>query len=250
MAGRKKLKRNKTACYNENTALRSLLVSKEKTINRLKKQISRNKKVYAGSALSPNTKVQAYIGKIKISKVVRRKLILHEAIVTSLKDSAKGKSSTKERKRLGQSLIAAHSILKKYRMQGTMLKTFGLSKKQLANNKKKEVKSPMTEKVQAFFLDDEQSRIANGKKLTITRNKVKMQKRFLNDTMHILHKQFLQEHQLLKLSYVSFTRLRPFWVLPPSEKDRDTCLCKACENPRLLVEKLVNMAILKEIKHL
>ena len=37
-----------------------------------------------------------------------------------------------------------------------------------------------------------------------------------------------------KLSYASFCRLNPFWIMSPVESDRDTCLCKLCQNTELL----------------
>jgi len=63
---------------------------------------------------------------------------------------------------------------------------------------------------------------------TITRRGVKKQKRLMNDTMKNLHKKFMDEGN--SASYPLFCRLRPFWVLPAMEKDRQTCLCAVHAN--------------------
>jgi len=82
----------------------------------------------------------------------------------------------------------------------------------------------------SFFKREDVSRMTSGKKQTLTRAKNKQQKRFLNDTVSNLHSKFLAENSDLKISYRTFCRLKPFWVVWPKEKDRDTCQCKTHEN--------------------
>lgn len=41
-----------------------------------------------------------------------------------------------------------------------------------------------------------------------------------------------------KISYTTFCRLRPFWVLFPTESDRQTCVCKTCDNTQLMASAL------------
>lgn len=62
-----------------------------------------------------------------------------------------------------------------------------------------------------------------GKKECITRKTVKKQKKYLLDTVFNLYKKFITGH--LKISYQTFCRLRPFWVVKPNAQNRDTCLC-------------------------
>ena len=66
----------------------------------------------------------------------------------------------------------------------------------------------------------------------------KKQKRMLNDTMQRLHKQYLIEETNHKISYASFCRLRPFWVIVPSLKDRETCNCRRHDHFRFLLAEL------------
>jgi len=92
------------------------------------------------------------------------------------------------------------------------------------------VTSRVSKRMQDFFEREDVSRMTSGKKQTLTRAKNKQQKRFLNDTVSNLHSKFLAENSDLKISYRTFCRLKPFWVIWPKEKNRDTCQCKTHEN--------------------
>jgi hypothetical protein len=62
--------------------------------------------------------------------------------------------------------------------------------------------------------------------------------------MKILHDKYIEENEHFQISYSVFCRLRPFWTVAPTEKDRETCLCKICENGRYLAECLKNYNVL------
>lgn len=81
-------------------------------------------------------------------------------------------------------------------------------------------------------------------KETMTKNKVKHQKRVLLHRIEGLHNKFLMENENDKISYTSFSRLRPFWVLPTKESDRATSICKQHENMQFLSESLYQNHIL------
>ena len=55
--------------------------------------------------------------------------------------------------------------------------------------------------VRDFFERDDVSRLTAGVKQTITRLKVKKQKRIMNDSMKNLYKKFIEEQKLVKISY-------------------------------------------------
>ncbi|KAL4713895.1 hypothetical protein ACJJTC_015549 [Scirpophaga incertulas] len=103
----------------------------------------------------------------------------------------------------------------KYRMQILRLK----KNKVLKRTEQASVK----EKIHNFLLDDENSRLTAGKKETITRRKVK-KTRLLNNTLLNLHKTFVYNSGL-NVSYETFRRHRPFWVIFPTAASRNTCLC-------------------------
>lgn len=89
-----------------------------------------------------------------------------------------------------------------------------------------------------FLEKDENSRLCPGKKDTITRKKHKWQKRFLNDSLQNLFKDFCAEVPQFKLSYATCCKFRPFWIVFPKVTDRGTCKCVQHENMYLLVDKL------------
>lgn len=73
--------------------------------------------------------------------------------------------------------------------------------------------------VQIFLQRNEKSRSSAGKKETITRFKIKKQKRFLNDDMKHLHAKSLSENPEMGILYSFFCRVKPFWVVKATEKD-------------------------------
>ena len=85
-----------------------------------------------------------------------------------------------------------------------------------------------------------------GKKDTITCKKVKMQKWLLTDTLAHIHLKFLSENSNDKLSYSLFCRLRPFWVIPPTEQSRETCTCKVHDNLQFVIKKLHVLKLLPQ----
>lgn len=101
--------------------------------------------------------------------------------------------------------------------------------------------------IQKFLESDEASKMCAGKKETIMRHMIKKQIRYLNNTLLNLIKVFKRENpSFTKISYSTFCRYRPFWVLYPTIKDRETCLCKTHENMALVVSKLNYSKIIKE----
>ena len=71
-----------------------------------------------------------------------------------------------------------------------------------------------------------------------------MWKRYLTDTMLNLHARFLSENTKTVISYTSFTRLRPFFVVAPSVNDRDTVACKLHTNASLKADRLHKQDVL------
>lgn len=80
-----------------------------------------------------------------------------------------------------------------------------------------------------FNIRDDNSRATAGKKETVTKNKVKKQKRFLLNTVSNLYRLFKKECSV-PCSLAYFAKMRPFYVMFPSVNARDTCLCKKHTN--------------------
>jgi hypothetical protein len=175
---------------------------------------------------------------------VHKTLVFHHALVDNI---SKKYASTKHKKtRQVIANLVTGRILKKYKLKKRVQETLAISRKRLNNSeisishkfKYRSLCYRLRNKVLSFFTTDENSRLTAGKSQTVTRRKIKKQKRFLNDTMRNLHRRFLLESPDSRISYSLFCRMRPFWVVQPSIADRETCLCKLHENLGFLVEKL------------
>lgn len=98
----------------------------------------------------------------------------------------------------------------KYRMRAIRSCNRGNKNK----NPKKKVKKVQERKkeVEDFLLQDGNTTLMSGKKDTITIKKMKKQIRLLNDSLFNLHKAFVNKTGT-NISYETFRRYRPFWVL-------------------------------------
>lgn len=105
------------------------------------------------------------------------------------------------------------------------------------------LRKQVIESIEIFYNDDTVSTISAGKKEFITKNKRRMQKRYLTAPLKVLHKRFITETNF-KVSYSFFTKHRPFWVLYPKLSGRDTCLCAQHTNIELLIKALCNASII------
>lgn len=96
-----------------------------------------------------------------------------------------------------------------------------------------------------FYEDDENSSLCPGKNDTVTRNGIKKQKRLMTDTIKNLHKKYI-DSGYPPISYVTFSRMKPFWVQQPNINMRNTCLCEKHENMGLLISALKTNRVIKE----
>lgn len=114
------------------------------------------------------------------------------------------------------------------------------TRKMQCNKISKEVVEKIT-----FLERDDNSRITAGKKETITKNKKRMQKRILVQSMRTLHQKFRMEHPEVPISYSEFCKKQPFWIVKPTIKDRDTCLCKIHANLQFMEDRLFYHKVIK-----
>lgn len=137
------------------------------------------------------------------------------------------------------------SKLAKYRMRSVRTrKLTRTNEERHINEKIASKKSWETRKaIQDFLLDDEYSTSTSGKKETITRKKIKKQIRFLNDSLINLHKLFVKKTGI-QISYETFRRYRPFWILFPKVAARNTCLCVIHANTNFVVQALNHAKII------
>lgn len=182
-------------------------------------------------------------------------MLYHEALVADIRRKYKNARNEKDKQTVAK--VTVGKIVRKYRLQRWSEKALEFSRKRrtllknedLSNSARKSYNryadKSMECKVKTFFTRDDVSRMTTGKKKTITRQKIKMQKRFLVDTMKNLHRKYLAENNMTHISYAAFCRLRPFWVVHPSLSDCDTCQCKLHENLGFLAEKLCQLKLIE-----
>ena len=145
----------------------------------------------------PASKTRRQLQNASVSPEVCRSLLAHNALMANIKDTF---TTTKKRaERQVMFKLVTGSILKKYGLQGEISRALHLSRKRkvfcLREGKVKyrSLCFRVQESVTAFMTTDENSRLTAGKSQTITRRKIKKQKRFLNDTLRN-HRKFLIEH--------------------------------------------------------
>jgi hypothetical protein len=90
-------------------------------------------------------------------------------------------------------------------------------------------------KVLEFLAEDDNTRMCPGKRDYKSRSKKQVQKRVLLHSMKFLHNKFVSEEHV-KVSYRTFCRLKPFWIV--KQNDRDTCLCVKHSNFKMCIDKL------------
>ncbi|XP_063233360.1 uncharacterized protein LOC134537058 [Bacillus rossius redtenbacheri] len=252
--GRKQIRRNKTKSYRQIKKLEAVNSALMKKYHKYKKRYQRLLKGKEKTpTLTPNTKVKKNLRGRKVPDDVRRKLVFAEVITKELESKFDSIKKSEREKQIFTKVISGR-ILKKYRML-THTKHFLPLKLHLANKRrsheliyerqKKASIEFMKRKVSDFLEHEGNSTLCPGKKDVVSRNGKQQQKRYLNNTLKNLHAKFLQAENF-RISYSSFCRYKPSWIVPRKVHERDTCLCAKHENMKLLVQKLHFLEIIKE----
>ncbi|WAR19946.1 hypothetical protein MAR_001784 [Mya arenaria] len=212
--------KEKSACYRLNEKLKVKLKCQQRLTERYKKRFYRIKRKDSASEASEDEQ-----------EIEPRAYRLYQTLVMNVRKWYSRSNSRLERRMLSN-VIVGKRVLKKYGLGAYARSVLGISRRYMYRKGRSVrpagVKSRMKTKVKSFLERDDNSRITSDKQATITRNGVKMQKRLLNGDLINLYKKYESEGN--KISYSMFCKLRPFWIVKPTEKDRDTCLCKLHEN--------------------
>ncbi|KAF0720389.1 1 2C2-dihydroxy-3-keto-5-methylthiopentene dioxygenase, partial [Aphis craccivora] len=155
-------------------------------------------------------------------KVIRRKLLFGEAMKCQLTQHFKLLSSRRKKREFGELLVGNNIFFKKYNLlcdlRGTISTKVFNSSRILTNNKQiktrvSKINELVKQDIRDFFEDDEVSMVCPGK---------------VN----------------YKIGYVSFCKLKPFWVVQHKVSERDKCLCKVHANIEFLVSALFKKNII------
>ena len=201
---------------------------------------------------SPRTKTRKLL-RYATRNDVRKTLEFHHTLIQEIK--AKYRATTVEREKQVFCRLFTGRIIKRCKYQKLCQSVLGMSRKRYRQDvtnvdpfigkEYMSISRRLQRCVDDFFNRDDVSRITTGVKQTITRGKIKEQKRLLCDTLKHIYVKYLVENATVKVSYVVFCRLRPFYVVMPTDKDRDTCLCKIHKNIQYLATKLKDLQLVK-----
>lgn len=111
---------------------------------------------------------------------VARKLDFHIVLVSSIKSTYIKEKSEKNKRAIGT--VIMNSLIMRYRLQNKAYKALGLKAKTRLFMNEVVKQNILREKIHSFYLSENVSHTTTGMKETITRNKVKQQKRYLNST--------------------------------------------------------------------
>lgn len=192
---------------------------------------------------SPRSKV-CNILKNDDKKIIGRKLLFGEILKNDLMIGYKKLKVKTHRLVVQQLLLKNKKSLKKYKMMKeynfissknfSIIKTRTKGQMNIRNLRLKSIKTGISQEIQDFFERDDVS----GKRDSITVKKVKKQKSLLLGSLKNLYKKFCEMNKQYKISYTTFCRFRPFWVIIPRVSNRDTYACRLHANAELLVGAL------------
>jgi len=249
--GRRRRNASRSRCYRQLEKLECDLLNERRRAERFKQRYHRLvKKMAAGTPTkchdTPRTKTRKLLRHWSTShETVKRTLIFHNAVLDDLR-ARYAACKSKNAKRKMANLVMGRTV-RKCKMQMLCCQSLGFSKKMSTPKVRQRVCSstPWRYAIRDFFVRDDVSRITSGKKETVTRDKTKEQKRYLCDDLLNLHRKFLSENPQFTVSYAMFCRLRPFFVLLPTLRGRETCCCRQHENLQMIANKLVKLHLIK-----
>lgn len=183
---------------------------------------------------------------------IGNRVLLGDVIKNQLVESYKSAADNRSKQVIKK--IINGPVVKKYRMKTaicdeikcrrgfrhTNMNIFKFEKK---HYQRQQMMRNLRKHVQLFLEQDINSRVCPGKKEYQTKNKVIKQRRYLSNTMRNLHIQFCKK---MKISYATFCRCRPFWIVPMKVQDRDTTKCMIHANMELVVDSLYSNNIISE----
>ncbi|CAH0727113.1 unnamed protein product, partial [Brenthis ino] len=172
-----------------------------------------------------------------VTSAIRRIRYQKDKVINVLKKKLISLTQQNERYRKQLKKMASKSV------QNQIIKVKSIVPNTKQNCNFEPLPNLLKQEVRIFYESDENSRLCSGKKEFIVRKKIRKQKRYLSDNLLNLHKKFLKSSNFT-ISYSTFCKLRPFWVLLPDSRSRDTCLCKLHTNMDLVIKGLYQRKII------
>ena len=250
-AGRRKVRRDRALAYVQLKKAQRELLDANRRADKWKKRCIRMEGTFRpkGVSPSPRTKVRKMLKGCRVPHDVRKRLEYNECLQKQLKHNAEQAATESEKQLFARSVSGC--IMGKYKMKSNSKHLLSRrytdlscqSRIHIRAIRNSAVSAMQVKQVCSFLEDDANSRICAGKREYILRRGQKKQKRYLCDTMLNLHSKFCKQH-ITVMSYATFCRLRPFWIVEPKAKDRETCGCVKHDNMKFLVSKLNMLGVI------
>ncbi|KAK6188854.1 hypothetical protein SNE40_004946 [Patella caerulea] len=158
--GRKKVKRDRSAVYR-----RLELQNKTRLLNMYKKRLERaNKRTKEQAPDTPRTKTAKLLAGRSVSRNVKKTLIFHHCLTAEIRKKLR-KNKDKSCRR-----ILMNKMMGKYKMVRRIKQQFGIRKRNDKKTFRKSCMEAVAQNVKELLERDDSSRVAAGKKMTITRN--------------------------------------------------------------------------------
>ena len=255
--GRQKVRKDRAMAYRQLYKDRLSIIQHKRLADRYTKRLQREKEKTCrvteesrSSCQTPKSKVKSLLQRAKVTNQVRKMLLFHVTLTDEMKKRMKQRRMESDKQLISK--LCAGKVLNKYKLKTHAAKSTNIScarantcRNSSLTFERKPKCDRMKKTVEEFFIRDDISRLTTSKKDTVTRGKVKHQRRLSTASMKHLHQIFIKEHSS-HMSYSTFTRFRPFWVVQPTLRDKETCLCKIHENGQLIVDAMVKLKLVRK----
>ena len=260
---RQKFAGNRRARKHKNLLHRniSILEKEKKNLNEknevLKRSVEKYKKraqrlkISQKSNRSPSPNKRALQTMKNGREKIKRELSFSYILLKQLKINY---NSAKSREKTSIARIVSGNIVKKYRCMKKLTPLISLQRlrantenNQFILKKQKRISKKiklLKEQIQEFFIDDEITTQSPNKKDFKTFKKEKEMKRYLNDTLQNLHKEFIKRFSN-SISFHTFLKYKPFFVDYLKCNAKNTCACVKHLNMQLKLDKLKQLKIIE-----
>jgi len=256
--GRRLVRKDRCAAYRRIENLENQVRSAERRAEMYRKRLTRSSPGNPGQSQATNDIAletshetpRKLTRKTMLSpRKTRKTLLLYYSIADGVK------RAERRDKRITASVLCAAKLVKKHRLLSLLRHSIGVARSQRTRSYdgsgftgkdyiRRRMLGPKRLVVMSFFEQDDVSRPTAGKKETVTRCKMKKQKRFLLEPVSKLYVKFRKRNSHVSMSRSTFAKMKPFWVKSQRIDDRETCLCKLHENSRFQLEKLQQLKLL------
>nr|CAI5826632.1 unnamed protein product [Callosobruchus analis] len=219
--------------------LKKKIKAQRQKYKRLREKTAQAKKVQ----VSPKTRIENMAENPEHHKEVVKKAIFGEILKTQIDQNYEELKHNAEKATFKKAITG--KLVDKYKLwrYGSTAITYKKTGHNLTTFYKRNSQLMLQKMVQEFLEDDSNSRQTAGKKEFVTRKNIRKQRRYMLDTLRKLHQKFLKI-TAVDISYALFCRLRPFWIMPATLQNRNTCACIVHENIDLKLKALKRAKIL------